>query len=97
MTDQGGWFFGHRILSTKRENGLQLAFIISPPHISKRNQIIIAAIITIMIIIGRSLLGKEELAQEGCMIFSAILKYMGDLPSRSSFTLDIQSRLYHLV
>jgi len=31
----------------------------------------------------RSLLGKEELAQEGCMIFSAILKYMGDLPSRA--------------
>ena len=71
--------------------------LISYPHISKRDLIIIAAVIIIMIIIGRSLLGKEELAQEGCMIFSAILKYMGDLPSRSSFTLDIQSRLYHLV
>ena len=90
MTDQGGLFFGHRILSSKRENGLQLPLNIISPYFL----IIIAAV---MIIIGRSLLGKEELAQEGCMIFSAILKYMGDLPSRSSFTLDIQSRLYHLV
>ena len=31
----------------------------------------------------RSLLGKDELAQEACMIFTAILKYMGDLPSRA--------------
>ena len=34
----------------------------------------------------RSLLGKEELAQEACMIFSSILKYMGDLPSRAART-----------
>ena len=26
---------------------------------------------------------KEEIAQEACMIFTAILKYMGDLPSRA--------------
>ena len=31
----------------------------------------------------RTLLGKDELAQEACMIFTAILKYMGDLPSRA--------------
>ena len=31
----------------------------------------------------KSLLHKEELAQEACMIFTAILKYMGDLPSRA--------------
>ena len=45
--------------------------------------IIVIVIIIIIILIIRSLLGKEELAQEGCVIFSAILKYMGDLPSRS--------------
>ena len=45
--------------------------------------LIIIVIIIIIILIIRSLLGKEELAQEGCVIFSAILKYMGDLPSRS--------------
>ena len=45
--------------------------------------LLIIVIIIIIILIIRSLLGKEELAQEGCVIFSAILKYMGDLPSRS--------------
>ena len=44
---------------------------------------IVVDIVNIIVILFRSLLGKEELAQEGCMIFSAILKYMGDLPSRS--------------
>ena len=44
---------------------------------------IVADLVNIIVILFRSLLGKEELAQEGCMIFSAILKYMGDLPSRS--------------
>ena len=45
---------------------------------------IVADLVNIIVILFRSLLGKEELAQEGCMIFSAILKYMGDLPSRSA-------------
>ena len=31
----------------------------------------------------KSLVHKEELGQEACMIFTAILKYMGDLPSRA--------------
>ena len=31
----------------------------------------------------KNLLTKEELSQEACMIFTAILKYMGDLPSRA--------------
>ena len=31
----------------------------------------------------KSLLHKDELSQEACMIFTAILKYMGDLPSRA--------------
>merc|ERR1719348_926570 len=31
----------------------------------------------------KSLLNKEDLRQEACMIFTAILKYMGDLPSRA--------------
>jgi myosin-7 len=30
----------------------------------------------------RKLVGKEELAEEACFAFTAILKYMGDLPSR---------------
>ena len=45
--------------------------------------LLLIIIVIILILIIRSLLGKEELAQEGCVIFSAILKYMGDLPSRS--------------
>ena len=57
-------------------------------------------IVTNILLIIRSLLGKEELAQEGCMIFSAILKYMGDLPSRSAVlqkkkkSMQIQSTKY---
>ena len=31
----------------------------------------------------KTLLHKDELSQEACMIFTAILKYMGDLPSRA--------------
>ena len=31
----------------------------------------------------KSLVHKEELGQEAVMIFTAILKYMGDLPSRA--------------
>ena len=30
----------------------------------------------------KKLLNKEELSQEACFAFNAILKYMGDLPSR---------------
>lgn len=30
----------------------------------------------------KKLLAKEELAEEACFAFSAILKYMGDLPSK---------------
>lgn len=30
----------------------------------------------------RKLLGKEELAEEACFAFTAILKYMGDLPAK---------------
>lgn len=30
----------------------------------------------------RKLTNKEELADEACFMFQAILKYMGDLPSR---------------
>ena len=56
--------------------------------------IIIILLIIILILIIRSLLGKEELAQEGCVIFSAILKYMGDLPSRSK-VLQKQNKKHH--
>ena len=56
--------------------------------------IVIIIIIIILILIIRSLLGKEELAQEGCVIFSAILKYMGDLPSRSK-VLQKQNKKHH--
>ena len=56
--------------------------------------LIIIVIIIIIILIIRSLLGKEELAQEGCVIFSAILKYMGDLPSRSK-VLQKQNKKHH--
>ena len=34
----------------------------------------------------KTLLKKDELSQEACMIFSAILKYTGDLPSRAMRT-----------
>jgi hypothetical protein len=30
----------------------------------------------------KKLLTKEELAEEACFAFSAVLKYMGDLPSK---------------
>jgi myosin-7 len=30
----------------------------------------------------RKLVNKEEIAEEACFIYQAILKYMGDLPSR---------------
>lgn len=30
----------------------------------------------------KKLLQKEELSQEACFAFNAVLKYMGDLPSR---------------
>lgn len=30
----------------------------------------------------QKLIGKEELAEEACFAFTAILKYMGDLPAK---------------
>ena len=57
--------------------------------------LIIIVIIIIIILIIRSLLGKEELAQEGCVIFSAILKYMGDLPSRSKVLQKQNKKHFH--
>ena len=30
----------------------------------------------------QKLMGKEELAEEACFAFTAILKYMGDLPAK---------------
>ena len=57
--------------------------------------LLIIVIIIIIILIIRSLLGKEELAQEGCVIFSAILKYMGDLPSRSKVLQKQNKKHFH--
>ena len=34
----------------------------------------------------KKLMNKDELREEACMIFHAILKYMGDLPSRRTRT-----------
>ena len=57
--------------------------------------LLLIIVIIIIILIIRSLLGKEELAQEGCVIFSAILKYMGDLPSRSKVLQKQNKKHFH--